>query len=263
MSVILHAALPAQHVLSEKQKIDITNYINQYRKAHNSPPLIYDPDINLFAQTWSNYLLNNNLFQHSGSQTYGENLAYFKGYGTDTMTLLKLAIDLWYNEVSLYNFDNPKFTEAAGHFTCLVWKSSVKFGIGFSIMGDTVVVSMNTSPPGNVTSQFADNVLPRNTSIQLPTPAKIPDVTSSDTPDIPYVPYTPYPIPIPMPGPTIPISPIPSPVFEDVTPKQTKTIFSTINVLHKIINELNKARPNKYLMISYIKNIISNLVNYL
>lgn len=33
MSVILHAAIPAQLALSDKQKIDITNYINQYRKA--------------------------------------------------------------------------------------------------------------------------------------------------------------------------------------------------------------------------------------
>lgn len=113
MSVILHAALPSQNELSEKQKIDITNYINQYRKAHNSPPLIYDNNIALFSQTWSNYLVNNNLFQHSGSQLYGENLTYFKGYGTDIMTLLKLAVDLWYNEVQLYDFQNPGFTEAS------------------------------------------------------------------------------------------------------------------------------------------------------
>lgn len=250
MSVILHASLPAQIELSDKQKIDITNYINQYRKAHDSPPLIYDSNIALFSQTWSNYLLNNNLFQHSGSQIYGENLAYFKGYGVDTMNMLKLAIDLWYNEVALYDFKNPGFTEASGHFTCLIWKSSTKFGLGFSIMGDTIVISMNTSPPGNVTSQFVDNVLPRNTSVLLPIPAQIYDVPQSQPIPQPV-------IPIPIPGPSIPITPITPPT----TPSQTKTIFGTINVLHKIIDELNKSRPNKHIVIAYIKNIITNLVN--
>lgn len=238
MSVILHAALPSQNELSEKQKIDITNYINQYRKAHNSPPLIYDNNIALFSQTWSNYLINNNLFQHSGSQLYGENLTYFKGYGTDIMTLLKLAVDLWYNEVQLYDFQNPGFTEASGHFTCLIWKSSTKFGLGFSTMGNTVVISMNTSPPGNVTSQFVDNVLPRNTSILLPIPAQIPTVTPINEP--------------------IPPPPPPPPTQTQI---QTRTIFATINVLHKIIDEVNKSKPNKYLIISYIKSVINNLVN--
>lgn len=246
MSVILHAALPSQHGLSEKQKIDITNYINQYRKAHDSSPLIYDNDISLFSQTWSNYLLNNNLFQHSGSQLYGENLTYFKGYGTDTMTLLKLAIDLWYNEISLYDFNNPGFSEPTGHFTCLIWKSSTKFGLGFSTIGDTVVVSMNTSLPCNVTSKFAENVLPRNTSILLPIPAQIPEPTQ-----------TPTPMPMPMPS---PIVPMPS-IENQQTQIQTKTVFATINVLHKIINEVNKSKPNKYLIISYIKSVINNLVN--
>jgi len=254
MSVILHAALPAQIELSDKQKIDITNYINQYRKAHDTPPLVYNNDISSFSQTWSNYLLNNNVFQHSGSQLYGENLAYFKGYGNDTMNLLKLSIDLWYNEVSLYNFKNPGFTEASGHFTCLVWKASTKFGLGFSTIGETVVVSMNTSSPGNVTPQFAENVLPRNLNIQLPTPAKIPDTPPQPQPMPEPVPM-PMPIPIPIPGPSIPISPLPNPQTS------TKIIFSTINVLHKVINELNKAKPNKYIIISYIKSIISNLIN--
>lgn len=103
-------------------------------------------------------------------------------------------------------------------------------------MGNTVVISMNTSPPGNVTSQFVDNVLPRNTSILLPIPAQIPTVTPIN-------------------------EPIPQPPPPTQTQIQTRTIFATINVLHKIIDEVNKSKPNKYLIISYIKSVINNLVN--
>ena len=117
MSVILQAAAPTQMTISDSQKLEITNYINQYRKAHQAPELKWDDTIANFSQSWSNYLLLNNLFQHSGSQLYGENLAYFKGYGSDMMTLIKLSIDLWYKEVELYDFQKSGFTEATGHFT--------------------------------------------------------------------------------------------------------------------------------------------------
>ena len=80
---------------------------------------------------------------HSGNPLYGENLAYFKGYGIDIMTLLKLSIDMWYKEHTLYDYTNPTFSTATGHFTCLVWKKSVKFGMGISI-SDTgkVIISI-------------------------------------------------------------------------------------------------------------------------
>jgi len=114
----------------------------------------------------------NNLFEHSGSSIYGENLAYFQGYGSDTITLLKKAIDNWYNEVSLYDFKNPGFSSKTGHFTCLIWKSSTKFGMGISLNIDTntVDITMNTSPAGNILGEFEQNVLPEITqTIPVPT----------------------------------------------------------------------------------------------
>ena len=32
----------------------------------------------------------------------------------------------------MYNFDNPGFSESAGHFTQLVWKSSTTIGLGIA-----------------------------------------------------------------------------------------------------------------------------------
>jgi hypothetical protein len=235
MSVILQAPLPFQTSLTDEQKIEITEYINQYRKVHQSPNLVWNETIANYSQTWANYLIINNLFQHSGSQLYGENLAYFKGYGNDTITLIKLSIDLWYKEIDYYNFSKPSFSSETGHFTCLVWKNSKTFGIGVSMIDDTVVVSFNTSPPGNVIGEFEKNVLPKLNDIPLPTPPVVPTPSKPVTPIIP-----------PMETPIVPAN-------------KTITIVST---LQKIIEEVKKPKSNKVMIIHYLKNIIKELINY-
>jgi hypothetical protein len=235
MSVILQAPLPFQPSLTDGQKIEITGYINQYRKAHQAPDLVWDETISTYSQTWANYLVINNLFQHSGSQLYGENLAYFKGYGTDVMTLIKLSIDLWYKEIEYYNFSKPSFSSETGHFTCLVWKNSKTFGIGISIADDTAVISFNTSPPGNVVGEFEKNVLPKLSEIPLPTPPVVPT-------------------------PTRPVAPIQPPTETPLVPVH-KTMH-VVSILHKIIEEVKKRNPNKAMMIQYLKNIIKELIHY-
>ena len=57
------------------------------------------------------------------------------------MTLLKLSVDAWYNEIKLYDFNNPGFSEATGHMTALCWASSTTFGMGISA---TAIICMNT-----------------------------------------------------------------------------------------------------------------------
>ena len=39
-------------------------------------------------------------------------------------------MEAWYHEVDDYNPNNPLDVQAAGHFTQLVWKSSLKLGVG-------------------------------------------------------------------------------------------------------------------------------------
>lgn len=80
-----------QTKLTVNQINEISAYVNNYRKLNQAPPINWDTNIQSFSQDWSYYLLENNLFEHSGTALYGENLAFFQGYGTDIMTTLKLA----------------------------------------------------------------------------------------------------------------------------------------------------------------------------
>ena len=155
-----------QPMLTAQQNTDITNYINMYRAKNQAPPMTMDANISMVAQQWSYHLLSTGLFQHSGNSNYGENLAQLQGYGTNVTILLKKAIDLWYNEITLYDFTKPDFSPATGHFTALIWAASTSFGLGLSIDMTTnaVDIVMNISPPGNIIGQFQQNVLPTITN---------------------------------------------------------------------------------------------------
>jgi hypothetical protein len=175
------------NMISQNQIFQITNYINQYRNINQVSNLVWNNTISIFSQNYSEYLLFNNLFKHSNSKLYGENLAYFKGYGTNIMELLKLSIDSWYDEINFYDFNNPGFSPETGHFTCLVWKSTTSFGLGIAIdyNTSTVIVSMNTYLPGNIVGQtpqqtaqiFKVNVLPQI----LPKPIVPPPIPLNQT----------------------------------------------------------------------------------
>jgi hypothetical protein len=225
-----------QPILTTDQIIEVTNYINKYRNLNQAPPLVWDSAIQTYSQDWSFNLLSNNLFEHSGSTDYGENLAYFRGYGTDIMVLLKLAVDSWYNEISSYDFTKPGFSSATGHFTCLVWAASTSYAIAISINATTSAADIvfNTSPPGNVQGQYKTNVLP----VFSPIPGPLPPVPVP-TPPIPEP-------PVPVPGPT-PIS-------------NRNTVLKIINDLNNVIYAIGK-KQLKYFVIIYINLIIKELSN--
>lgn len=217
--------------ISADQIVTITAYINQYRALNQAPPIVWDNSIAIFSQYWSDYLLKNNLFQHSNNQIYGENLSYFKGYGVDPITLLKIAVKGWYDEILLYDFNKPGFSSATGHFTTLVWKSCTKFGMGFSVdtNTNTVIVSYNCLPPSNYLGQFIQNVLP---------------VAS----------YVPPPLPIPIP---IPIPPNPNPLPPPIQTTCTKSyvITSLTNIKNNVLY-----RGSNNLTITMINNLINKVI---
>ena len=236
-----------QPILTPAQKDEITSYVNAYRARHGSPPLKWDDTIANFSQKYSYYLVSNNLFQHSNNELYGENLAYFQGQGNNMMELIKKSIDLWYDEIKLYNFNNPGYSPGTGHFTCLVWKSSTTFGMGYSYNTQTRIadITQNTAPPGNIIGQFQENVLPLITSEPIPVPVPVPE---------------PVPVPVPEPVPEPVPVPEPEPEPEPEYPVNTymENIFKIKEILYGLYMLSNYIRLNR--STSMILDIMEQIV---
>ena len=90
------------------------------------------------AQQYAQELLdsgNNNLV-HSDQSTrpgQGENLYYYLNTNAEAQATIETtsrASDAWYDEVLLYDFEAPGFSEATGHFTAMVWKNTCEVGCG-------------------------------------------------------------------------------------------------------------------------------------
>jgi uncharacterized protein YkwD len=123
----------------------ITTAINILRAFHGAPPLVISSNLTYIAGLWSNFMAGTNLFMHSPSP-YGENIAYS---GND-------AISMFYHEIVHYNASNP--FESAGHFSQLVWKSTLKYGIAVVKNKNRAYTTMEFDPPGNVYGQYHMNV---------------------------------------------------------------------------------------------------------
>lgn len=88
----------------------------------------------------------------------GENLA--ENFVTPT-----IAIDAWAGEESKYNYKKAEFSDAAGHFTQLVWKNTTTVGCGAMNCTNSDSNGANGwylvceyDPPGNFIGQFKGNV---------------------------------------------------------------------------------------------------------
>lgn len=95
---------------------------------------------------------------HLGTNPYGENLAI--GY----TPIAEGSVGAWYNEILMYNFLDPGFEEATGHFTQMIWNATRRLGCAYKYCNPywgTYVVCVY-DPPGNVVGGdfFQQNVPP-------------------------------------------------------------------------------------------------------
>ena len=136
---------------------------NAFRARHRAPSLTLDEGLSKYAQNWANHLAASGTFGHSGGN-YGENLYYVSSSSpVDEAAAAGGATDSWYGESAQYRYGSG-FSPSTGHFTQLVWKGSVRLGCGMARVSggsmNTVYVVCSYDPPGNVTSEFPQNVFP-------------------------------------------------------------------------------------------------------
>ncbi|CAG2172472.1 unnamed protein product [Oppiella nova] len=107
------------------------------------------------AQEWANYLAHTDSYKYRNSEGIGENLM--------CKWTCESIVKFWYSEIELYNFtiDPSIMHTLANHFTQIVWKSTVEFGIGKAhTRGGKLIVVANYRPAGNIIGGFHQNVLP-------------------------------------------------------------------------------------------------------
>ncbi|XP_012282622.1 Golgi-associated plant pathogenesis-related protein 1 [Orussus abietinus] len=137
---------------------------NKYRALHGSPDLKIEEELNKFAQEWAESLAKQDKAEHRDQDQYGENIYAMSNTDPEWKGVhAEDAVKSWYDEVALYKFgeDEPKDLTEVGHFTQVVWKETLKVGVGLATStGGTVYVVCNYDPPGNVVGQFPKSVPP-------------------------------------------------------------------------------------------------------
>ena len=140
---------------------DLLKQHNSYRKKHSAGSLKKNSQLEEIAQKYSEVLAKKGSLVHSGSkfngEAMGENL--YMSWGMTSVSG-KHVTDEWYNEIELYDFKKPGFSEETGHFTQLVWKGTKEMGCGAACQGSTCAVTCNYYPAGNYMGEFEANVLP-------------------------------------------------------------------------------------------------------
>ncbi|WP_066359870.1 CAP family protein [Herbidospora mongoliensis] len=134
---------------------------NTARAQYGARPLAWNPALLPATQTWANQCR----FQHSQPNgAYGENL-YATTKVADDATIVRDAVRAWMDEAKLYNYSNPGFSGATGHFTQVVWKSTTNLAVAVGTCPANTIfpraskyVVARYTPPGNWLGQFPQNV---------------------------------------------------------------------------------------------------------
>ena len=95
---------------------------NKKRALHNVQSLTWNWTLADYAADYAAKAFDcNNVQLIHSSGPYGENLAAGYVGGIE-------PTDAWYDEIKDYDYNNPGFSEATGHFTQLVWKTTAQLG---------------------------------------------------------------------------------------------------------------------------------------
>ena len=107
--------------IAKKIKIDSVKSHKKIREKHGVPPLKFDSKLKQYANRWCNFLAKRDIFKHSPTKKYGENLYLAvrngKKAALPVTKIVGRAVDRWWNEIFLYDFENPGFSRDTGHFT--------------------------------------------------------------------------------------------------------------------------------------------------
>lgn len=118
---------------------------NQVRARYNLPPLRWSPRLADAAAKWADFLISEHRFEHD-RLPYGQNLYEIVNGTAGPSTV----VDAWASEAAVYDYArNTCMGPHCGHYTQLVWKSTVEVGCASARSGNRQVWVCNYDPPGN------------------------------------------------------------------------------------------------------------------
>lgn len=142
---------------------DLIKWHNIYRDLHGVPPLKLSNPLCALAQSWTNHLAHHNTFYHRNLKDIGESLFSRWSIDADFDISGEQLSKYWYEESKQYNFNQEPSTlhVNAGHFSQMVWRSSIEIGIGKAkTRCGKMFVVVNYKPAGNVIGEFQNNIFP-------------------------------------------------------------------------------------------------------
>lgn len=101
-------------------------YHNMYRAKYRAVAVEWNDDMAAVAATNAKTCV----FAHTQNNIYGENIA------AGTMSDPAYLVELWFNESSLYNFNDPGYSSETGHFTAMVWQDMTRIGCAWEYCPD-------------------------------------------------------------------------------------------------------------------------------
>ncbi|WP_424186800.1 CAP family protein [Actinokineospora sp. G85] len=160
LAAVTAPAGPAADAPTPEFKQEALTAHNQARAQYGAEPLTWNDSLYADTLAWARSCK----FEHSDNGgRYGENLAAQAPALSATD-----AVNMWVSEAKDYDYANPAFSTATGHFTQVVWKATTQVAVaaadcpaGTVLSEPSVFVVARYTPPGNVTDQFAENVGPR------------------------------------------------------------------------------------------------------
>ncbi len=147
--------------LTKAQAQAALQFQNQARKEVGAPPLEWSPELAKYAQDWADHLASSRscALVHRPAdgrwkRLYGEN-AFISSDAAATP--LQASKD-WYSEIKKYKPGpfGPANMGVSGHYTQMVWHTSLRVGIGMAqCKRGPVVIIANYDPPGNMLGEAA------------------------------------------------------------------------------------------------------------
>jgi pathogenesis-related protein 1 len=120
--------------------------------AHNAArarvgvaPLAWSSRLARVAQEWANHLLAHHQFAHSPHPVYGENLFSIRNGSAS----VEEVFQAWAEESKDYDYRHNRCRGACGHYTQIVWGSTMEVGCAVARGGDREVWVCDYDPPGN------------------------------------------------------------------------------------------------------------------